>query len=207
MKYIYVAKFSKHPDLVKIGCSEKPDRRAYVLSFTHGSLIDIESMEVGENGFDIEDYLHWYFKDQKVVTSGDGSGEFFRIDTNFDDSVKIIMEAMKTFGNKESVSRSFRKILCDLLLEVIEHLDGGISSTDKLVLITLLSYMAEGSLHTRPLSFSEMSKSSLLSKRTLSSTIDRLEGAGIISRDKTNHCSANYYVFNMDKIEDMCRKG
>lgn len=207
MKYIYIAKFSKHPDLVKIGCSEKPDRRAYVLSFTHGGLIDIESIEVGDNGFDMEVYLHWYFKDHKVTTSGDGYGEFFRIDANFDDSVKTIMEAMKTFGDKESVSRSFRNILCDLLLDVIEHLDGGISSTDKLVLITLLSYMAEGSMHTRPLSFGEMSKSSLLSKRTLSSTIDRLEDAGIISRGKTNHCSANFYTFNIEKIEDMCKKG
>lgn len=207
MKYIYAVKFSNYSDLIKIGCSQEPDRRAYVLSFTHGNVVDMEKIEAGEDGFDIEDYLHWYFKEQRVNTFGDGQGEFFKFETSFDSAVELITHALESYNGKDNDNSVYHEVMPELLSNVIRNFKGGFSSTEKFILLIVMSYADTGLLQTRPVSFKELCRASALSRRTVVYSVNKLESAGLIERHRMNHCSSNYYTLNVGRIEEICEKG
>ncbi len=77
--YVYIMKFAKHPDLIKIGKSVTPELRAKSLTPFHGELLSIEYFPIGKDCFDVESYLHRTFKDfRSKEVRGSGYTEFFQ---------------------------------------------------------------------------------------------------------------------------------
>jgi len=76
--YIYVTKFSNHPNMIKIGKSTTPVARTAWLVRSHGEVISTDVYNVGEGYSEVEKDLHKKYEAYKASgVVGDGYTEFF----------------------------------------------------------------------------------------------------------------------------------
>ena len=102
--YVYVTKFEKYPNLIKIGKSRVPEGRTAQLVRWHGDVITTDVFYVGENYTKVESELHRKYKVHQVRTHGDGETEFFS-----DVIYERVCKALENKDCKESLELSLKK--------------------------------------------------------------------------------------------------
>lgn len=96
--YLYLLKFSKYPDLVKIGISKSMDTRIKVLKPFHGNCTVIRIYQVGKHTAKLERLLHSVLTPYNVKVDGEGGSEFFNL------SDYILIESMISLCNGVDVT-------------------------------------------------------------------------------------------------------
>lgn len=190
--YIYVASFSKHPGLIKVGCSKNVQHRISVLSMTHGEAESIWCKLVGEDYYDIEKTIHVALHDKRMFVNGEGGTEFFVSSGNFSKDCEEIDKIVETLGCSYT-SAKYEKIISNL--RMVFDTDINLSSSQRMLLVVLLMYASKDNVYG--FGIENLCTKTGLGRAGVLKILSQLKTMGIVEKyDK------KFYIIHIEKIAD-----
>jgi hypothetical protein len=125
--YVYIAKFNKHPDLIKIGISVDVPTRMSQLCKSYGKVLNVEKFKIGDESHKIEKFLHGRFSKHRVeFVIGEGCTEFFKdcVYSEATTMLKALAQPVTTLEEKvESLLDEEAYLNSRLNIEKVRHLN------------------------------------------------------------------------------------